>query len=366
MGLKPAEMVMPYTTLTINGRSYAGDALFALCYAMQSNENVAEWERELYRFILEWLSNSDYVLVHTSGSTGIPKTIQQPKERMVSSALMTQQYFGLGKHTNGLLCLPVSYIAGKMMVVRAFVTGMNLIAVEPSSNPFLHVDDTIHFAAITPFQLAHSLDTLGERHIDAVIVGGGEIPTELELRCQPLTSSIYATYGMTETSSHVAVRAVNGPRKSLAYEVLSGVTVEVDDRQCLVINAPHLTPYTLVTNDIVTITDASHFEWVGRFDNVINSGGVKIFPEQVEKKLFPLISRRFFIAAIPDSVLGEQVSLFIEGEPFTAEQQRQLKESMATVLTRFETPRAIIFVPGFKLSSAGKILKKAIVEEYER
>jgi len=350
--------------LTINGHRYGYRELISLCNAMVAMEGIAQWERELYLFILEWLNDSDYVMVNTSGSTGTPKSYQQPKESMKNSALMTQRYFGLGPNTNGLFCLPVSYIAGKMMVVRAFVTGMNLVVVEPSSNPFVKVTEKIHFAAITPFQLAFSLDALKARRIDAIIVGGGEIPTDLELKCQDLPSDIYATYGMTETSSHVALRAVNGSGKSVCYEVLSGVEIDVDDRQCLMITAPHLTPYTLVTNDIVTIIDATHFEWLGRFDSVINSGGVKIFPEQVEKKLFTVIDRRYFIAALPDSVLGEKVTLFIEGDPLAASAMEILNENIEVLLTKFETPKEIVFIKTFALSDAGKILKKAIVADY--
>ena len=353
----------PYA-LTINGHRYGYRELVALCNAIVAVEGVAPWERELYQFILEWLNDNDYVMVHTSGSTGTPKSYQQPKESMKNSALMTQRYFGLGANTNGLLCLPVSYIAGKMMVVRAFISGMNLVVVEPSSNPFLKIEEKIHFAAITPFQLALSLSILMEAMVDAIIVGGGEIPTDLELKCQDLPSDVYATYGMTETSSHVALRAVNGASKSACYEVLSGVTITTDDRQCLMITAPHLTPYTLVTNDIVAIKDTNHFQWLGRFDSVINSGGVKIFPEQVEKKLFSVISLRYFVAALPDSVLGDKVALFIEGEPLTAKEMETLNENMAALLTKFETPKEIVFIKAFSLSDAGKILKKAIVANY--
>ncbi len=350
--------------LTINGQRYSRSALIELCNAKVHDKALPAWERDLYLFILEWLSDSDFVMVHTSGSTGIPKSIQQPKERMINSALMTQRFFGLGAHTNALLCLPVSYIAGKMMVVRAFVTGMNLIPVEPASNPFFHDVGTIHFAAITPFQLALSLESLKGLEIDAIIVGGGEIPTDLELKCQELPSNVYATYGMTETSSHVALRAVNGLHKSPYYEVLKGVEVEVDQRNCLVINAPDLTPYSLTTNDIVTIKDASHFEWIGRFDSVINSGGIKIFPEQVEKKIFSAIPCRFFIAGLRDQVLGEKVALFIEGEKFGVAQLDHLNNALPILLSKFEVPRKIVFVSTFDLSDAGKILKKVVVANY--
>jgi len=357
-------MVKIPDSITLNGHHFGAEELIDFSQSQLLRSGIPGWESEIFRFILEWVSKKDFVIVHTSGSTGIPKLMEQPKERMINSALMTAEYFGLSENTHALLCLPVSYIAGKMMIVRAFVTGMNLITVEPSSDPFSALRGKIHFAAITPFQLAHSLTALEDRPVDAVIIGGGEIPYDLEMQCQQISSNLYATYAMTETSSHIAIRAVNGIHKSPLYEVLKNVRVSVDERSCLVINAPHLTPELLVTNDIVDIKDDTHFEWIGRSDNVINSGGLKIFPEQVEKKLFSLIPRRFFIAGLTDAVLGEKVTLFIEGKPYNPRQLQELNRNMDTLLTRFESPRQTVFIPVFDLSSAGKILKKLIASGY--
>ncbi len=357
-------MVKEFSSLTLNGHHYKYDELLEFCESQILKEGVPQWESAIYRFILEWLSEEEYVVVHTSGSTGIPKGIHQPKQRMINSARMTADYFSLNSKINALLCLPVSYIAGKMMIVRAFVTGMNLIAVDPSSTPFSQVTENINFAAITPFQLVHSLNQLNENPVDSVIVGGGEIPWDLEIECQKLASNIYATYGMTETSSHIAIRAVNGAQKSPFYEVLDGVGISVDERSCLVIKAPELTPDLLITNDIVSIKDPSHFEWIGRFDSVINSGGIKIFPEQVEKKIFPLIAGRFFIAGLPDKLLGEKVTLFIEGEPLSQIQLENLNSCMTAILSKFEIPRKVVSVLAFDLSNAGKILKKKIAARF--
>lgn len=357
-------MVNNSISLTLNGMHYECVELVGFCMSQIKREDIPAWEEQFYRFILEWLSDDEFVVVQTSGSTGIPKLINQLKKQMINSARMTASYFGLDTQTNALLCLPVSYIAGKMMVVRAFVTGMNLITVEPSSNPFSKVSEKINFVAITPFQLVHSLGTLDEMKIDSVIVGGGEIPYDLELKCQTLSSNIFATYGMTETSSHIAIRAVNGVRRSTYYELLHGVTVSVDSRSCLVINAPEIIQDLLITNDVVAISDSSHFEWIGRFDSVINSGGVKIFPEQVEKKIFSLISERFFIAGLPDPLLGEKVTLFLETGQQDPEQFKDLESILKNVLTKFEMPRQIVLIPVFNLSDAGKILKKLIVSNY--
>ena len=364
MGFKFSGMVNDFSSLTLNGRLFGRSELIDFCRSEILRADIPGWECEICRFILDWLSDETFIIIRTSGSTGIPKIIHQPKVAMINSALMTKRYFGLSERTNALLCLPVSYIAGKMMIVRSFVSRMNLVTVEPSSNPLLQVKDKIDFAAITPFQLAHFMGTLNEKKIQTLIVGGGEIPYDLELQCQKVTSNIFATYGMTETSSHIALRAVNGPNRSLFYEVLNNIKISVDQRNCLVVKAPDLTPELLTTNDVVAIKDSTHFEWLGRFDSVINSGGIKIFPEQVEKKLFPVISRRFFLAGLPDGLLGEMVALFVEGEPFGPEEQENLGLAMASLVTRFELPRRIVSIPTFDLSDAGKILKKLIVTNY--
>lgn len=357
-------MVKSYLSLTLNGQHFDPQELELYCNTQLANSTIADWEGDIYRFILEWLSEDDFVVVQTSGSTGIPKILRQPKSRMINSARLTAEYFGLSAGINGLLCLPVSYIAGKMMLVRAFVTGMNLITVEPSSNPFARIEDKINFAAITSYQLVHAIDSLSGMQIDSIIVGGGEIPYDLEIKCQKLSSNIFATYGMTETSSHIAIRRVNGITKSPNYEVLQDISISVDQRGCLVIEAPGLADEAIITNDVVRLVDPTHFEWLSRIDHVINTGGIKLFPEQVEKKILSLISGRFFIAGLPDLLLGEKVVLFIEGESSNSKSLIDFQQNLDLALSKFEIPREIIFTPHFDLSDSGKILKKQIITSY--
>ena len=349
------------SSLTLDGHHYKADELTAFCQLQLAIPDLTEWRKKLYLFILDWLSDTDYVIMHTSGSTGPPKQINHLKSQMIHSALMTQSYFKFGPATNALLALPASYIAGKMMVVRAFVSGMNLIVAEPSANPFLSVNDRIDFVAITPYQLGHSLNELNTWTQGSILVGGGEISLALENDCQQLSATVYASYGMTETSSHIAMRVVNSSARSQYYSVLDGVEVSLDSRGCLVIKAPGLIAEPLVTNDLVVFVDPSHFEWLGRFDQVINSGGVKIFPEVVERKLAPFISDRFFISALPDPFLGEKVALFIERKSI---ENQYFEDLFQANLAKFEIPREIIALPHFELSSTGKILKNQMVLNY--
>ncbi len=319
------------------------------------------WVQAIIDFLNEWYNNSDFIEVQTSGSTGAPKTIRLSKQSMINSAVMTCRFFGLDTESNALLCLPADYIAGKMMIVRAFVSGMNLTAVRPSANPFENINEIIDFAAITPYQFVNSYQTIQETAIRKIIVGGSQVSLRLEKMMEDLDTDIYETYGMTETCSHIALRKLNGKDKSEYFQILEGIEIRTDQRNCLIIKAPSLTKEELITNDVVELKDAKRFKWQGRFDNVINSGGIKVFPEQIEKKIEPFIDRRFFVGAVPDEDLHQKVALIIEGKPLSDTESDALRKNMDKVLSKYEKPKEIYFREDFELSSAGKILKSKIL-----
>lgn len=324
------------------------------------------WTVPLVEFLGNWYNSKSYIEVKTSGSTGEPGIIRLPKESMAHSARMTCRYFNLNEESTALLCLPADYIAGKMMIVRAIVSGFNLIPVKPSADPFRDLHEIIDFAAITPYQFVNSYQSILESPVRNIIIGGSQVSLHLQKLMENLEIRFYETYGMTETCSHVALRRLNGRNTSEYFEVLPGIKIRVDDRGCLVINAPALTEKELVTNDVVELKDASHFRWLGRFDHVINTGGIKIFPEQVEKKIEPYLGSRFFIGALPDEKLNQKVVLVIEGQPLSPPDETTLKNNMESVLDRFERPRQIIYRQVFEVSSSGKILKNRIMEEVGR
>lgn len=346
-----------FNKIRINHKVYhAGNLDDLLCDV--HDEGDKDWILAIEIFLTEWFSDTPYIEAQTSGSTGIPKIIQLPKTAMVNSAKATCTFFNLSASNNALLCLPVSYIAGKMMLVRALVCGFNLMVVKPTSNPFWNIETTIDFAAVTPHQLFESIETIRTHDIKKIIAGGSAVSNLLESQLQSLSCSVHETYGMTETCSHIALRKLNGMERSEYFTVLEGITIETDTRDCLIIHAPSLGIETLGTNDVVEIIDPSHFLWLGRFDNVINSGGIKLFPEQIERKLEPLLEGySYFVGGIKDKSLGEKLTLFIEGNPFAMEDSTKLKIQLKQFLLPFEIPREIIFVEQFKRSESGKILK---------
>lgn len=350
-------------SIKINGTFYSEQALRGRIETVLSSPDTEEWEKDIYEFLKEWLSDSPYLCVQTSGSTGKPKKIRLDKAKMWASAQLTNRYFGLNENSTALLCLSAGYIAGKMMLVRAMQAGFDIYAVKPVSLPIFETSVVFDFVAMVPMQLQKICGRQGgmqwlDSHIRYLIIGGGAVSQELENDLQNLDVKCYATYGMTETVSHVALKAINGRKKMSVYEAMQGVCFSVDDRNCLIIHAPHLGEEALVTNDVVSLESETSFIWKGRFDNVINSGGIKLFPETIERKLSNLIHERFFVFGLPDSVLGEKCVLVIESDTWETEQIITLKKQIKGILWKYEIPREIIFIPQFKETPTGKVIRR--------
>lgn len=318
--------------------------------------------REVVSFLKEWFNPDEYVIGRTSGSTGNPKETRLLKKDMLKSARITNTFFKIGQKTNMLLCLSPSYIAGKMMIVRALAAQANLWVVPPSSSPLSHFSEEVDFAAMVPMQVDTTLSTpeTTERlnRIRQVIIGGAAISPLLHKKLQYVSSRCFGTYGMTETVSHVGLRHLNGPQASDLYFALDKVRFATDDRDCLIIHTPHLHTGKFTTNDIVRLIDEQHFEWLGRYDNVINSGGIKLFPETLEQKLAPYITQRFFITSQPDDYLGEKAVLVIEDSPWDEKRCATLKEQIKHVLSPYEVPKNILFQNPFRETYSGKIIRK--------
>lgn len=329
------------------------------------------FEDSTVSFIKEWLSGQQYFEMYTSGSTGTPKLIKLKRSQMEASAKFTIQALFLKAGQNALVCLDTKYIAGKMMLVRALINRMNIILQNPSSNPLLNLKVQPHFAALVPLQLeeiiANDLTRVVLNQMAAVIVGGAPVGVSLEEKIRHIKTPVYATYGMTETVSHIALKRLNGAEKSDHYKAFDEVSLATDERGCLTIESILTDHQRIVTNDRVCLYDAHHFEWLGRIDNVINSGGIKVQSEKVEKAIEQLfikhqIENRFFVTGTADEKLGLQVTLVIESPtPLTNEQT--LLSELTVALNKFETPRVILYFPQFIETATGKVNRKATIEQ---
>lgn len=311
-------------------------------------------------FLTEWNDTSDTILVHTSGSTGKPKPMHVEKRRMLSSARITCDFLNLRPGDTALLCMPLDYIAGKMMVVRSIQRHLRLITVQPSNHPLrdLPADTpTIHFAAMVPSQVYCTMQVPEERArlmaIRHLIIGGGAISPELERQLQPFPNAVWSTYGMTETLSHIALRRLNGKDASEWYEPFDSVNVSLNPNGCLVINAPLVHESTLTTNDIAQLhPDGRRFRIIGRRDNVICSGGIKLQIEQIEEKIRTIHSAPFCITKRSDQKFGE-VAVMLTTAPHT-----NIAEQLSQVLTPYEMPKDYITVSNIPLTGTGKIDRK--------
>ena len=307
-------------------------------------------------FLKEWWNNEPFIKVNTSGSTGSPKMIRLAKKTVYASADKTIGYFGLNSETTGLLCLSCRYIAGKLMLVRAIRSGMNLIVAEPATDVVQHITQKIHFAAMIPSQVKSAIADTESRllfsGIDQVLIGGGPVSSDLEKDLQGLSNGIFHSYGMTETATHVALRKFSN--KPGHYAALPGVSFSLDERNCLVIEANHFQG-KVITNDIVELSDEFRFQWLGRADNAIISGGLKFIPEVLETKISPYISNPFYITGLPDAKLGERIILVIESETWPDARIENLYVELRRILEGYEVPKEVRFLKEFPRTLTGKI-----------
>lgn len=308
----------------------------------------------LQDFLEEWNSQSPTITVHTSGSTGTPKQLLVEKRRMLASARMTCDFLGLQPGDTAFLCMPMQYIAGKMMVVRSIERDLHLIAVEPSGHPLAHPLHDIQgelFGAMVPLQVWNSLQIPAEREqikrFHQLIIGGGSISSELEQELRTFPNAVWSTYGMTETLSHIAMRRLSGPHATKWYTPLPGIKIGQDENQCLTIQAPELNEEKLFTHDIVEINAKGQFIVKGRLDNVICSGGIKIQIEEVEEQLSFIGRNSYQITAVPDSKFGEVVVLL-------STRNINLQALKERITNPYWMPRHVIHVDELPRTETGK------------
>jgi O-succinylbenzoic acid--CoA ligase len=331
----------------LSGKSFTYIELLA--EALYLKENGQLFEKAIGNFLLDWLNNESFIMVQTSGSTGIPKQIVLQKSAMIASAKATGLYFNLQPKNTALLCLSANYIAGKMMLVRAITLGLHLDTIDPTNAPLS--TKKYNFIAMVPMQVQKSLSKL--HLVDKILIGGAKVSYSLSESILKTNCNAFESYGMTETISHIAIKKIGAN----AFTVLPNVVISVDERSCLVIEALELSKEKIITNDIVEILNATQFVLKGRIDNIINSGGIKIFPEEVEEILAKFISVPFFVASKPDEILGEKVILVLEATPFSIE------NNFFSELTKFQIPKEILFLESFVRTETQKINRKKSLEK---
>lgn len=333
---------------------------------IKSISNKSFFKEKVLSFVEEWYSTSNIVKVQTSGSTGIPKILDIEKEKMIHSAKMTCDFFGFNKNHSALLCLPLEYISGKMMVVRALERDMQLYIGEPSITPLQNLNFPIDFCAMTPLQVEHSLDKL--HLIKNLIIGGAMVSESLKKKIHESLQSkntdykiqILETYGMSETLSHIALKEIF-PNAEPYFQVLNNIEISQDERGCLCVFASKLNNETLKTNDLVEIKNEKEFRFLGRADNIINSGGAKIFPEELESFIKNHIENETVFIGIPDEILGEKLVLIIEGK-----EEHTIKNTIYHLKFEksFHRPKEIFFVEKIPRTPNGKVDRLTLKKQF--
>ena len=308
----------------------------------------------LQAFLDEWHDGRPTVGVQTSGSTGTPKHMQVEKCRMEASARLTCSFLGLQRGDTALLCMPLQYIAGKMVVVRSLVWGLRLVTVQPSGHPLADVDEAPVFAAMIPMQVYNSLQVPREREllrrVKHLIIGGGAVDDSLARALRDFPHAVWSTYGMTETLSHIAMRRLNGPEASEWYTPFPGVDTSLGTDGNLVIHAPAVNPDELPTNDLAEFDAQGRFRILGRRDNIVNTGGVKVQIEQVEDALRPRLPFPFAITSVPDAKFGERIVLLVEN----ARTDDPLLSQAIAALPPYWRPKQVFCVPQLPQTGTGK------------
>ena len=338
--------------LLLQGMEYTAGDISRLVAEGAENCPPALWD--LYIFLEKWFDASPVITVHTSGSTGTPKELVVRKDRMMQSARLTCEFLNLQAGDTALLCMNLRYIGAMMVVVRSLVAGLNLIVRPASGHPLSDIEEPLRFAAMVPLQVYNTLRVPEEKErleqTDILIIGGGAVDDSLEAEMSALPTAVYSTYGMTETLSHIALRRLNGETASKHYYPFPSVELSLSAESTLVIKAPLICGEVLQTNDIACLYPDGSFTIAGRKDNVINSGGIKIQAEEMEKRLRPFIPVPFVVTSVPDPRLGQALTLLIAGQVDV----RELESKLQMVLDAYHRPRHIFMTESIPQTENGK------------
>ncbi|NJN25475.1 MAG: AMP-binding protein [Cyclobacteriaceae bacterium] len=353
--------------ITINGKSINAGG------GSNHVKEQTEFEQKTISFIRAYLSGHKLFTFQTSGSTGKSKEITFSKTQLQISARRTNAIFGLTPGKTVLHCLSPDYVAGKMMLVRALEGRLRLLSQTPGANPLSQLPDgkIIDFVALAPGQLDGILRESPQKlkQTKTILLGGADLPPGLEQKLQKLETQIFQSYAMTETLTHVALRQINGTDKTREYHAIPGVSFEVDDRGCLVVDDEMLGIKQLVTNDLVELVDEKTFRWKGRYDNVVNSGGIKIMLEETERNISEILRGLgivvpFCLVSLPDEQLGEKLVLLLTQIDNQLLNRQQLEVALKEKLPKYHAPKIIQFVPKLYLTNTGKIDRRKNKEVY--
>jgi o-succinylbenzoate---CoA ligase len=365
----------PVEKLMLNGKPFYYDEIAT--YSFRNSIPINGYEAKVLELCRNWLTGGQEFPIHTSGSTGPAKLIVLTREQLEASARRTLRLLGLQPGDRSFVCLNVAYIGGLMMLVRGLVGQLSLTVLEPTANPAdaLSGEEPFAFASFVPLQLqallTHSPDIRPQlNQMKALLVGGAPVGADLQDQVRQLRVPLYHTYGMTETASHIGLRLLNGPQPEEAYTVPADILIGQDERGCLTIRGDVTQHETIVTNDLVERLPGNRFRWLGRLDNVLNSGGYKVQVEKVETSLAAALAlhrldRRLVVIGWPDEHLGQRVVAVLEGSPLPKEAEAALLGELRRGLHPYEVPKEIRYQPHLLQTPTGKLDRIGILQQLQ-
>lgn len=361
--------------LLLNGKPFYFDEIAA--YSFRNSIPINGYEAKVLELCRNWLTGVQEFPIRTSGSTGPARLIVLTREQLEASARRTLGLLGLQPGDRALVCLNVEAVGGLMMVVRGLLGQLPLTIMEPTALPAetLIAEPPFAFASFVPLQLqsllSHSPDLRPRlNHLKAILVGGAPVHANLQQRVQELEAPVFHTYGMTETASHIGLRRLNGPQPEEAYRVPEEITVGQDDRSCLTIRGDVTRQEPLVTNDLVELQPGNRFRWLGRLDNMLNSGGFKVQVEKVETALAAALAirgvdRKVAVVGVPDQKLGQRVVAVLEGDPLAEKDETGLLAELRNGLHPYEVPKEICYQPRLRQTPTGKLDRIGILQQLQ-
>jgi O-succinylbenzoic acid--CoA ligase len=333
--------------ININDHTYTLESLPQHSNMMEGNEAI--------KLIKEWINPTiTHIQFQTSGSTGVPKNISFKKEVIKKAIQRSNIFFNITHHTKIAIPLSINKTGGRMLLLRALEANCFIKILTPQ---LTYPEGTFHqmdFVSLSPNQMFHLYNHRDLNEVPQILLGGAPLPEGLEKNIiQTCTNKVYHSYGMTETLSHIAIRSIT-PINQAYYQPLEEIKIKTNENNCLMIYDPILSDEWIVSNDLVDLFPNNQFDFIGRYDDIINSGGIKINPLLIEKKLASIIQQPFIISSIPDETLGEKLILIIEGE---IKNSIQIKEYIAIELTKYHQPKDI-YQGSILLNAAGKVDRK--------
>ncbi len=331
------------------------------------------------RICQQWMQGNTDFTINTSGSTGPAKAISLSREQLLASAKTTGDFLDYQKGETMLVCLPTNRIGGMMQLIRAMEFGLSTslkvtgagrredgeieagglgsrYRPSPLERGWGEVSVEAIHTSLTPHLLYKLLAQQNGHQIlssfKTILIGGSGVNKELKEKLSGFKNSIYQTYGMTETCSNIAMMRLSQLSED-HFKPLPGVQIAVDDDGCLRICCPATTNEWIKSNDLVQIHNDNSFDFLGRADFVINSGGVKINPEWLELEIATLFAgRTFMVSSKPSEVYGEEVVMVLES--IEDIDQIKLLNEIRKKVGRIHCPKKIIEVAAIPLTATHK------------